>query len=972
MITLYDVLEHYGTPRHSGRYPWGSGENPYQRNRDFYGKVQSLRKKGISEAEIAKSFGMSTTTLRAKISNAKNDIRLEEIAKARKLKEKGYSNVAIGRVIGKPEATVRLYLDQDYQIRASKNQEVANELKKQVEEHGYIMVGKGTEHYIPTFDNGLGKVSEVRKNNALALLQEEGYEVINFDTNQMGTQFNTTIKVLAPAGTTKADLRANKDKIFVPNVYTENDVVRSVQEPVIVDSKRVQVLYGDDVRPDGTTAKMHDGMVELRRGVDDISMKNANYCQVRIDVDGTHYVKGMAVYADDLPPGIDIRFNSNKPQGMPIMGPDKDNSVLKPLKIQYDENGNLVKGKYEINPFGATVLEDDQLILAQRHYIGADGKEHQSALNIVSEQGSRAGWQNNIASQMLSKQLPKVAEKQLTMAADIQQEYFDEIKSLTNPVVKKMKLEEFAEKCDTAAVDLKAAGFPRQASHYILSAPSLKENEIYAPNYNDGEKVVLIRYPHAGRFEIPELTVNNKNQESIKMIGKNAPDAVCINPKTAERLSGADFDGDSVLVIPNNNGRIKTREPLKGLKDFDPGMYDADHSPNKDFHRMTKSETQKEMGKITNLITDMTVREAPWDDIEKAVKHSMVVIDAEKHGYDYQQSYIDNGIAELKKRYQRDPNNPEKTKHTLLSQAGSEYYIPYREEQKNTRAMSGEEYKRYLNGEKIWKETGKTFSKVDAKAKEAHDLANRGYSPEQVARSMGIGVRKAKNLMKKDIYERVPAQTKTTYMAEARDANTLSTGTIIEDIYARYANRMKSMGNQARLEARKADAKDIYNPSAAKKYAKEVEALKAELVMAEKNKPLENRAQLLAGAHMRQWKLENPIDAMDKDTYKKEKQKSIKYYRDKVGAGKHKIDITIGNRWEAIQAGAMHKTTLERILANADPEQVTKLSMPKNVKVMTPARVARAKSMAAKGYTTAQIAENLGVSTSTILEAIKS
>ena len=24
-----DELMHYGTPRHSGRYPWGSGENPY-------------------------------------------------------------------------------------------------------------------------------------------------------------------------------------------------------------------------------------------------------------------------------------------------------------------------------------------------------------------------------------------------------------------------------------------------------------------------------------------------------------------------------------------------------------------------------------------------------------------------------------------------------------------------------------------------------------------------------------------------------------------------------------------------------------------------------------------------------------------------------------------------------------------------------------------------------------------------------
>ena len=33
---MKDILMHYGTPRHSGRYPWGSGENPYQRNGDFY------------------------------------------------------------------------------------------------------------------------------------------------------------------------------------------------------------------------------------------------------------------------------------------------------------------------------------------------------------------------------------------------------------------------------------------------------------------------------------------------------------------------------------------------------------------------------------------------------------------------------------------------------------------------------------------------------------------------------------------------------------------------------------------------------------------------------------------------------------------------------------------------------------------------------------------------------------------------
>lgn len=969
----YDFLVHYGTPRHSGRYPWGSGENPYQRDRNFKGKVESLRKKGVKDTEIAKSFGMSTTTLRAKLSNASANIKREEMLKARKLKAKGYSNVAIARVLGRPDTTIGNYLKPDYEVKASKNQQVADVLKQQCDERGYIMVGKGTEHYIPELDAGLGKVSEVRKNNALALLQEQGYEVISFDTQQMGTGNSTTIKVLAPPGTTKADLRKNKDKIFVPSVYVENDEVHAVQQPVVVSSKRVQVLHGDDVRPDGTLSREHDGMIELRRNVDDISLNKAHYAQVRIDVDGTHYIKGMAVYADDLPPGIDIRFNSNKPQDMPIMSSDKENSVLKPLKIQYDENGNITKGKYEINPFGATVLEDDQLILAQRHYTDKDGVRRQSALNIVSEEGSRAGWQNNIASQMLSKQLPKVAEKQLNLAADIQQERLDEMKQLTNPVVRAMKLEEFADKCESAASDLKAASFPRQASHYILSEPSLKENEVYAPNYRDGERVVLIRYPHAGRFEIPELIVNNKNKNAERMIGANAPDAVCIHPKTAQRLSGADFDGDSVLVIPNNDGKIKTRAPLEGLKNFDPGMYDAEHSPNKDFHRMTKTETQQEMGKITNLITDMTVKEAPWEDIERAVKHSMVVIDAEKHGYDYQQSFIDNGIADLKKRYQHDPEHPNRTQHTLLSTAGAEKIVPHREIQNNTKKMNAEEYERYLKGNKIWQETGKEITVVNKKAQRAQELRDKGYSTQQIAKTMGVTERVAGNLLNKDIYIKKKATSTTTPMADTDDARTLSTGSIIEDIYARYANRMKDMGREARLEARKArrDSKDIYSPSAAKTYTKEVQELMDEVVQAERNKPLENRAQLLAAAHMRQWKLENPVDAADKDTYKKEKQKALRTYRQRTGATKQQVDLEKGRRWEAIQAGALHKTTLEKILANANPEQVTKLSMPKNAKVMTSARVARAKAMAAKGYTTAQIAENLGVSTSTVLEAIK-
>ena len=63
-----EELMHYGTPRHSGRYPWGSGDNPYQhrddvspsdlpdrrgtssvykKNKEFLEKVSQLKKSGI-------------------------------------------------------------------------------------------------------------------------------------------------------------------------------------------------------------------------------------------------------------------------------------------------------------------------------------------------------------------------------------------------------------------------------------------------------------------------------------------------------------------------------------------------------------------------------------------------------------------------------------------------------------------------------------------------------------------------------------------------------------------------------------------------------------------------------------------------------------------------------------------------------------------------------------------------------------
>ena len=165
-------------------------------------------------------------------------------------------------------------------------------------------------------------------------------------------------------------------------------------------------------------------------------------------------------------------------------------------------------------------------------------------------------------------------KKQLKLAIADKEAEYDEICSLTNPTVKKTLLQSFADDCDSAAVHLKAAALPGQKYHVIIPVNSLKDNEIYAPNYENGTQLALIRYPHGGTFEIPICTVNNKHAAARKLLGTDIVDAVGINSKVAERLSGADFDGDTVMCIPTNDkaGKVKitSTQALKGLEGFDP------------------------------------------------------------------------------------------------------------------------------------------------------------------------------------------------------------------------------------------------------------------------------------------------------------------------------------------------------------------------------------------------------------------
>jgi DNA-binding CsgD family transcriptional regulator len=864
-------IKHYGMPRRSGRYPWGSGENP-QRSIDFRGRVKELRKQGMSEVDIAKGEGIKVSQLRAKMSLAKAEERAAKRAEVLRLVDKGYSNVEIGRRTGLNESSVRSLRDPILAERASIIDVTANMLKESVDQKRFIDVGAGVENHIG--------VSRTKLNTAVALLQEQGYKLHKVNVDQIGMPGQFTImKVLGAPDTTWKEVVNDISKIQSITARSD-DFGRTFKsdlglKPIqSVDSKRVQVRYAED----GGNTK--DGVIELRRGVSDLNLGRSKYAQVRIGVDGTHYLKGMAIYSDKMPDGIDIVFNTNKHN----TGNKLD--AMKSLKDDPD------------NPFSSTI------------------KRQQGSINIVYEEGDWAKWSRTISSQVLSKQTVPLAKTQLDLALKQKQEEYEEIMSLTNPTLKKYLLASkggFADDCDAAAVHLKAAALPRQASKVILPIPDIKENEVYAPGFKNGESVVLIRHPHGGTFEIPQLKVNNKSKPA-KDVMENAIDAIGIHPKVAQKLSGADFDGDTVIVIPNNRGVIKTSASLKGLENFDPIEAYPGYPGMKKINPKTK---QTKMGEVSNLITDMTIKGANVDEIARAVRHSMVVIDSEKHNLNYKQSYIDNGIAALSEKYQ---NSKRGGASTLISKASSEVRVPHRK--------SG-----YIidqtTGRKVYTETGQTY--VDSKGR---------------------------------IIKRTSPSTR---MAETPDAFKLSSGRPIEEVYASYANNLKSLANTARLNALKTTPTP-YSPSARIAYENEVATLNAKLNVALKNKPIERQAQIMANSVIARKKQANPD--MDNDDLKKVRNQALAEARARTGAKKIQVDIT-DREWEAIQAGAITSSKLMQILQNADLDKVKQLATPRTTVSITPAKVNLAKARLSSGYTIAEVAESLGVSVSTLLNALE-
>lgn len=888
-----DILMHYGIKRRSGRYPWGSGENPYQHSGDFLSRVEELQKQGLSEIDIAKSMGLSTTDLRMQVRVAKHERRALEADRARSLREDGLSLNEIAEKMGYAnDSSIRALLNESTAASKNRAKVTADILKKELEEKGMLDVGAGVE--------GVLNVSQTTLKEALFILETEGYHVYGIgipQINNKGKQTNTP--VLCKPETEYKDVYQNMGDIQSVGKYTSSDggaTYVKLQYPQSIDSSRVKIRYGDD------GGKNKDGVIEIRRGVPDLDLGASHYAQVRILVDGTHYLKGMAMYSDDIPDGVDIVFNTNKPSGTP------PTSVMKKIKNDPD------------NPFGASIKAN-----GQSTYIGDDGKEHLSAINKLKEEGDWDKMSRNLSSQFLSKQPLPLIEKQLNLTYADKAAEFDEIMSLTNPTIKRKMLLDFADECDGAAVHLKAAALPRQSTQVILPITAMKENEIYAPGYRDGETVALVRYPHGGTFEIPVLKVNNKNQSAVSILGKDISDAVGIHPSVADRLSGADFDGDQVVVIPTNSRvRIKSTHKLKELEDFDPKVqYSTEGKTG--VKLMTKSETQKQMGMISNLITDMTLKGAPEDEIARAVKHSMVVIDAEKHRLDYKQSEKDNGIAELKKAYQgytTDDGREVGGASTLLSRRKQDVRVP---ERQGSGIINPE------TGKVEYKESGRSY--VDSKG------------------------------------NTVKATTKSKLILETDDVRRLSSGTAQENAYADYANKMKALASEAR-KAYLNTGNLKRNPSAAITYAEEVKVLEAKLRLAELNAPKERRAQAIANAEVKAKKQSNPD--MTKEEIRKAGQIAITKARITVGASGKDVRIDITDRqWEAIQAGAISDNKLTKILRYADADKLRERATPRSSTQLSTTKVNKINAMTASGYTISEIADALGCSSSTVTKYLK-
>ena len=997
----------------SGRYEWGSGKRLHQHDWDIYSRYRKYKAAGITDAEIARVMGyfktdkdgnpiidektgkelLNVSKLKADKQIATNTVKIDQYNDVIALRNeinpktgKPYTDTAIAEILGlKSESTVRSIAATGAKGNANKTFDVADTLKEAVDSKGMIDIGSGTELLLGD------SISKDRVNTSLEMLKKEGYNVYVIPFKQLGAadDQNTNIKVLCPPGMTYKE--AFKDRLNIKSLDGDSSALQILNtmggmDPVRVNLDRVKVIFDEEGGSD------RDGMIQIRGVRDengnlvaacpDLSIGNAKYAQVRIATEGDHYIKGMAVYNEDLPDGIDIQVNSNKSISKGKEG------ALKDLK------------ESNVNPFGTSVI--------QTTYVDPKtGETKMSAINIVGAptkdnsdahvEGRWGDWSKNLPSQFLGKQSLGLVQQQLKLKVKEMEDQYNEIQSLNNPVVKRKLLQSFSDECDSAAVELKAAPIGGQSTHVILPVKSLKDSEVYAPNFANGTTVALVRFPHAGPFEIATCKVNNNNKEAISFM-KGARDAIGINSNTAAKLSGADFDGDTVIVIPmtrkNSAGEIvkvnniKAEDYLPKLKGFNPtAEYGVDNPsmPSKivngkkvpAYKVMTEEQKQKQMGIASNLITDMYARGCTdKEELSRAVRWSMVVIDAKKHELNYQQAKKDLGIDELHKKYQGKETGGASS---LLSRASSPKEVEARQAGYKIDAETGEKIFRAptvttkTKREPVYVTAPAGYTYTDSEGK----LHKSKYLMDSNGKKI-VSTYTGKIVKGKDgTYTYDPGEgrqvwqngktvartTTTTKMYDAKDARELLSNnpTSIEKAYADYANHMKTMGNAARKASLQVTIPKA-DPVAKKTYAKEVASLQAKLVEAKKHSVKERQALVVATAIVNaETQKRGDLDAEHR---KKLKGQAMKMARESLGGTKTRVTFT-EKEWEAVNHNAISPSVLDQLLNNADTDNYTSLAMPKTDKISS-SKKSRMKALYAAGWTQEEIAKAVGVSQSSV------
>ena len=1037
--------------RGSGRYPFGSGNRKHQHSWDVYSRIEKLRATGMDPKDIAKAMGWTMdqynkeTGKVEKVGNTAKYKAEREIAVHERAMDqyeelmwyrshtdpktgKPYSTSEIARQMGfKSESSLRSFEDSAKASESSPLFVAAEKVKENASKTGFLDVGKGSNLYLDITDD--------RMKTVLAVLEKEGYAVVNdvYTAQLSGEDKHTTRKVLiAPELTGNTDsenrkiawqaLKDNKVERFYDDddakMNLEKDGTEKHYEPVRVDLSRIKVRYDEQ----GGTAK--DGMIEIAADINkngDIVPRNpdlclgyrgdgqlARYAQVRIAVDGGKelagetnptggkYIKGMAVYNTDLPKGTDILVNSNK---------SETKGLKKALK-------DMEEGKD--NPFGAATIQ-------QFYTDPKTGEKKLSAIQIVGAttmddhdahvEGRWAQWSKNLPAQFLSKQNLSLVKQQLKVDTIKSEDELDTIMSIKQPVIKRQLLIDYAESRDKAAEELKGAPLPGQKTHVLIASTTLKDNEAYCANYDTGTTVALVRFPHAGPFEIPVVKINNRNKEMQQAIGKSPLDAIAINKNVADRLSGADFDGDNVIVIPmsrkNADGsfdaaaRIKSERALKDLENFNVEEYGVDSPKNKNYinskgeptYKYPKTEKAKgtEMGKITNLITDMYA--AGCDDtgeLARAVKYSMVVIDSKKHTLNYKLAYKELDIKELEKKYQTKENGKVGGANSIISKSTSEISVDKMEwrygkidpetgkkimvaPQKTTEVKRKPVYAEAPAGYVYYDKEGKAHKSKYFKDSDGNNVVAT-YTGKVVKTKDGNYKYEPGSGRQQWVDDKeVTRQMKVTRMANTDDAYTLlsKNPSKIEIAYADYANHQKTLANQARKAAAAIDTSYPLDPKAKKEYAKEVESLNAKLAKAEKNSIRERQAQTLATSRVNAEMDANPGMYSDESDRKKLRDRALKQARFDCNAQKDRVTFT-DSEWEAIENKAVAATTLSKLLRNADQMEYTRLAIPRS-DTISAAKRSRVKALASQGYSQEEIAKMVdGISTSSVSNIINS